>query len=148
MLQVLAQHINRIVMLYVWLCEYASSCSFLSTTCARVRVGGLLGNRSVGSTGFAVPARLPSSRTAGQTVGRMSLLLETPSGTGARVDALVESSSAIELPARRMWHSSRTWKVLSSFLTRMRYAASCGSLQLHSQRTCLISSCESPLTSS
>jgi hypothetical protein len=62
-------------------------------------------------------------------------LSKTPSGTGAQVDALTERSSAIELSAQGTCCRSRAVKSFSSFLTRRRYAASLGSLQLHSPRT-------------
>jgi hypothetical protein len=70
-----------------------------------------------GTASFEVLVSSPSPGSAGWAVGLSSRLSKTPSGTGAQVDALVESSSVAELLARETCFSSKAVKSFSSFLT-------------------------------
>jgi hypothetical protein len=70
-----------------------------------------------GTASFEVLVSSPSPGSAGWAVGLSSRLSKMPSGTGAQVDALVESSSVAELLARETCFSSKAVKSFSSFLT-------------------------------
>jgi hypothetical protein len=77
-------------------------------------LGGLHGNRAVGTARFEMLVSPPSLVLAAQAVGYRSLLSSTPSGTGAEVDALVDRSSATAISVRGMCCKSRTSKSFSS----------------------------------
>jgi hypothetical protein len=77
-------------------------------------LGGLHGSRTVGTASFEVLVSPPSLGLATQAVGYCSLLSNTPSGTGAEVEALADRSSATAFSARGMCYKSRTSKSFSS----------------------------------
>jgi hypothetical protein len=77
-------------------------------------LGGLYGSRTAGTASFEVLVAPPSLGLAAQVVGYHSLLSSTPSGTGAKVEVLVDRSSATAFSARGMCFKSRTSKSFSS----------------------------------
>jgi hypothetical protein len=58
-------------------------------------LGGLHGTRIARTTNFEVLVSPPSLGLTAQAVGYRSHLSSTPPGTGAKVEALVDKSSAI-----------------------------------------------------
>jgi hypothetical protein len=111
-------------------------------------LGGLHRIRATRTANLEVLVSPPLPGSAGQAVGCYSHLSKTPSGTGAQVEAFVDSSSATAFSVRGMWCKFRTLKSFSSFQTWSRYAVNCGALQQHSPLTCLMMSWASPFTSS
>jgi hypothetical protein len=75
---------------------------------------GLHGIMTAGTASFEVLASPPSLGLAAQAVGYHSHLSNTPSGTGAKVEALVDRSSAIAFSVQGMCYRSRTSKSFSS----------------------------------
>jgi hypothetical protein len=78
-------------------------------------LGGLHENRAAETASFEVLISPPSPSLPSRVVGRGSLLSNTPSGTGAHVEAFVDRSSATALFARGTCCRSRTSKSFSSF---------------------------------
>jgi hypothetical protein len=62
-------------------------------------LGGLHGSRDDGTTSFEVLVSPLSPGSTGWVVGHGSLLLKTPSGTGAQVEVFVDRSLATVLSA-------------------------------------------------
>jgi hypothetical protein len=62
-------------------------------------LGGLQVNRAAGTASFKVLVSPPSPGSVGGAVGHCSRRSKTPSGTGAHVEAFVDSSSATALLA-------------------------------------------------
>jgi hypothetical protein len=87
-------------------------------------LSGHYGWGAAGIASFEVLVSPPSPSPVGWADGLNNRLSKAPSGTGAWVDALVESSSAAELSALGTCCSSKAWKSFSSFFTWMRYTAS------------------------
>jgi hypothetical protein len=83
-------------------------------------LGGLHKNRVIGAASFEVLASPQSPSSAGRAVGHGSLLLKTPSGTGAQVEAFVDRSTTTALSARGTWCRSKTSKSFSIFYARSR----------------------------
>jgi hypothetical protein len=84
---------------------------------AHIVLGGFCRCNATETASFEVLVSPPSPSSTGWVVGLSSRLSKTPSGTGAQVDALMESSSAAELLARGTCCSSRAVKSFSSLLT-------------------------------
>jgi hypothetical protein len=62
-------------------------------------LGGLHGTRTIGTASFEVLVSPPSLGLAAQAVGCRSRLSNTPSRTGAKVEALADRSSATAFSA-------------------------------------------------
>jgi hypothetical protein len=77
-------------------------------------LGGLHDSRTAGTASFEVLVSPPSLGLVAQAVGYYSLLSSTPSGTGAKVEVLVDISSATAFSTRGMCCKSRTSKSFSS----------------------------------
>jgi hypothetical protein len=77
-------------------------------------LGGLHGTRTTGIASFEVLVSPPSLGLAAQAVGCGSRLSSTSSGTGAKVEALVDRSFGMVLSARGMCYRSRTSKSFSN----------------------------------
>jgi hypothetical protein len=80
-------------------------------------LGGLHGIRDVGTASFEVLISPPSLGLATQAIAYRSHLSNTPSGTGAGVEALVDRSSVIAFLTRGICCRSRTSKSFSSLRT-------------------------------
>jgi hypothetical protein len=78
-------------------------------------LGGLQENKATGTASFEVLVSSPSPGLAGRAVGCCSHCLKTPSGTGAHVEAFVDSSSVTALLAQGTCCRSKTSKSFSSF---------------------------------
>jgi hypothetical protein len=82
----------------------------MPTICGELQI-----NRDVGTTSFEVLVSPPSPGLIGWAVGHCSRLSKTPLGTGAQVEAFVDSSSVTVLLARGICCRSKTSKSFSSF---------------------------------
>jgi hypothetical protein len=80
-------------------------------------LGGLHSTRITGTACFKVLVWPTSLGLAAQVVGYRNHLSCTPSGTEAKVEALVDKTSAITFSARGMCCRSRTSKSFSSLHT-------------------------------
>jgi hypothetical protein len=83
-------------------------------------LGGLHGIRATRTASFEVLVSPPSPGSIGRAIGvvsRYSFRSKPPSGTGAQVEAFVDSSSVTALLARGMCCRSSTSKSFSNFRT-------------------------------
>jgi hypothetical protein len=76
---------------------------------------GLHGTRATETASFEVMVLPPSPGLVGQAVGHCRLLSNTPSGTGAQVEAFVDRSSVTTFSTRGTWCRSRILKSFSNF---------------------------------
>jgi hypothetical protein len=77
-------------------------------------LGGLQINRATRTASYKVLVSSPSPGLVGRDVGRCNCHSKTPSGTGAHVEAFVDSSLVIVLLVRGIFSMSRTSKSFSS----------------------------------
>jgi hypothetical protein len=73
-------------------------------------LGGLYGIRATRTASFEVLVSPPPPGSTARAIGCRSRLSKTPSGTGAKVEVIVDKPSATVLSARGMWCRSMTSK--------------------------------------